>query len=470
MKNKKRFCSQTTELDVFEDLCEAVETTASYHNSKAFARSFAEALAFALLDVVVCDATDLYAFARRAALRTLAVVVNPKKKNGCPDGARRVAAILASDDYAARDGEPRELSSLSHGGASASAPPSSLRAFWRAASADGDEPSMLFGSETLAYACAFAEEGTLDLEDVVRCLKGAKASFGALVKNMRSGQTDHHGLKQRAKFKRLLDGVVDDYVAGLGDAAPCKRVPAREIVVAGAGNVLRASVLFWRRGIGFEFAFEDAPEEAQRVDVAYATCLRSVSEKKELLDASDSYGLTSRGGSVVALGVRERPRGFGRSDAVDVRDDAFIAFAFDANRFAQATAWLAQPAAEYPGAFGAAGRARFLEARRAASPLKTSRGVACVVAGPPKPLAPIRTARLPNGGGGSQRTCQTDLTSPRTAETFLGANKTAESPELPFLTAKTEASPSPAGRFDAGNIESRDAREPSRTSSRRHTL
>ena len=114
----------------------------------------------------------------------------------------------------------------------------------------------------------------------MRCLNGAKASFGALVKNMRSGQTEHHGLKQRAKFKRLLDGVVDDYVAGLGDAAPCKRVPAREIVVAGAGNVLRASVLFWRRGIGFEFAFEDAPEEAQRVDVAYATCLRSVSEKK----------------------------------------------------------------------------------------------------------------------------------------------------------------------------------------------
>ena len=122
-----------------------------------------------------------------------------------------------------------------------------------------------------------------------------------------------------------------------------------------------------------------------------------------LTDAADAdvYGLTSRGGSVVTLGVRERPRGFGRGDAVDVRDDAFIAFAFDANRFAQATASLARPAAEYPGAFGAAGRARFLEARRAASPLKTSRGVACVVAGPPKPLAPIRTARLPNGGGGS---------------------------------------------------------------------
>ena len=454
-------CSQTKELDVFEDLCEAVETTASYHNSKAFARRFAEALACELLDVVVCDATDLYAFARRAALRTLAVVVNPKKRNGCPDGARRVAAILASDDYAARDGVAD--GSLSFGGASsASAPPSSLRAFWRAASADGDEPSMLFGSETLAYACAFAEEGTLHLEDALRCLKGAKASFGALVKNMRSGETDTHGAKQRAEFKRLLDCVVDDYVAGLGDAAPCKRVPAREIVVAGAGNVRGASVLFWRRGIGFEFAFEDAPEEAQRVDVAYATCLRSVSEKKDA-DAADAdvYGLTSRGGSVVTLGVRERPRGFGRGDAVDVRDDAFIAFAFDANRFAQATASLARPAAEYPGAFGAAGRARFLEARRAASPLKTSRGVACVVAGPPKPLAPIRTARLPNGGGGSQRTCQTDLTSPRTAETFLGANKTAESPELPFLTARTEASPSPAGRFDAGNTESRDAREPS---------
>ena len=165
--------------------------------------------------------------------------------------------------------------------------------------------------------------------------------------------------------------------------------------------------LFWRRGISFEFAFPDAPEEAQRIDVAYATCLRSVSDTEAT--ATETHGFATRSGSVIALGVRERPRGFGRSDAVDVEDDAFVAFAFDASRFAQAKASLSRAAAEYPDAFGAAGHARFLEARRAASPLKTSRGVACIVAGPPKPLAPIRTARAPNGGGGgSQRTCQTD--------------------------------------------------------------
>ena len=197
------------------------------------------------------------------------------------------------------------------------------------------------------------------------------------------------------------------------------------------------------KGISFEFAFPDAPEEAQRIDVAYATCLRSVSDTEAT--ATETHGFATRSGNVVALGVRERPRGFGRSDAVDVEDDAFVAFAFDASRFAQAKASLSRVAAEYPGAFGAAGHARFLEARRAASPLKTSRGVACIVAGPPKPLAPIRTARAPNGGGGgSQRTCQTDLTSPRTAETFLGANPPAESPEPPFLTAKMNVSPSPS--------------------------
>ena len=452
---------QTKELDVFEDLCEATETVASYHNSKAFARRFAEALACELLDGIVCDATDLYAFARRAALRTLAVVVNPKNRAGCPDGAGRVAAVLASDDYAVADGFFPSAAADRATGGPAGAPPSSLRAFWRAAAADGDAPSILFGLETLAYACAFAKDGGARLaEDAARCLKGAKASFGALVEGLRSGEVDHHGA--RKAFRRSLDGVADDYVAGLGDAAPCKRVPARDVAVAGAGRVRGASVLFWRRGISFEFAFEDAPEEAQHVDVSYATCLRSVSVSNAREDAGASRdGRATR--RRVALGVRERPRGFGRGDAVDVEDDAFIAFAFDANRFAQAKASLSRPAAEYPGAFGAAGRARFLEAKRAASPLKTSRGAACVVAGPPKPPAPIRAAKPPNGGGGgSQRTCQTNLTSPRTAETFLGANPpAAESPELPFLTARTDASPSPAGRFDAGHPESRDAREPS---------
>ena len=400
----------------------------------------------------MCDATDLYAFVRRAALRTLAVVVNPKKRAGCPDGAARVAAVLASDDYAERQG-----GEIVAAAALNPKPPSSLAAFWDAAAADGDTQSMLLALETLAYACAFAENGQGILEDALRRLKGAKASFGAVVEGLRSGAMDHHGAREAFKLK--LDGVVDDYVAGLGDAAPCKRVPAREIVVAGAGNT-RGAALFWRRGISFEFAFPDAPEEAQRIDVAYATCLRSVSDT----EATDTgtHGFATRSGSVVALGVRERPRGFGRSDAVDVEDDAFVAFAFDASRFAQAKASLSRAAAEYPGAFGAAGHARFLEARRAASPLKTSRGVACVVAGPPKPLAPIRTARAPNGGGGgSQRTCQTDLTSPRTAETFLGANPPAESPEPPFLTANMNASPSPARRVDAGNPESRDTREPS---------
>ena len=455
-ENTKTRKQKTKELDVFEDLCEATETVASYHNSKAFARRFAEALVCELMDGIVCDATDSYAFARRAALRMLAVVVNPKKRAGCPDGAWHVAAILASDDYAVADGA---LTDRAPGG-TAVAVPSSLRAFWRAAAADGDAPSMLFGLETLAYACAFAKEGTRVLEDAPRCLKGAKASFGALVEGLRSGEVDHHSA--RVAFRRSLDGVVDDYVAGLGDAAPCKRVPAREIAVAGAGNVRGASVLFWRRGISFEFAFEDAPEKAQRIDLSYATCLRAVSDAHE--EAIERYG--SRAGRVLALGVRERPRGFGRGDAVDVENDAFIAFAFDANRFAQAEASLSRPAAEYPSAFGAAGRARFLEVKRAASPLKTSRGVACVVAGPPKPLAPIRTAKpLNGGGGGSQRTCQTDLTSPRTAETFLGANPPAESPELPFLTARTEASPSTAGRFDAAHPESRITREPSPSAS-----
>ena len=455
---------QTKELDVFEDLCEATETVASYHNSKAFARRFAEALACELLDGIVCDATDLYAFARRAALRTLAVVVNPKNRAGCPDGAGRVAAVLASDDYAVADGFFPSAAADRATGGPAGAPPSSLRAFWRAAAADGDAPSILFGLETLAYACAFAKDGGARLaEDAARFLKGAKASFGALVEGLRSGEVDHHGA--RKAFRRSLDGVADDYVAGLGDAAPCKRVPARDVAVAGAGRVRGASVLFWRRGISFEFAFEDAPEEAQHVDVSYATCLRSVSVSNAREDAGASRdGRATR--RRVALGVRERPRGFGRGDAVDVEDDAFIAFAFDANRFAQAKASLSRPAAEYPGAFGAAGRARFLEAKRAASPLKTSRGAACVVAGPPKPLAPIRTAKpLNGGGGGSQRTCQTDLTSPRTAETFLGANPPAESPELPFLTARTEASPSPAGRFDAAHPESRITREPSPSAS-----
>ena len=392
-----------------------------------------------ILDGVVCDATDLYAFVRRAALRTLAVVVNPKKRAGCPDGAARVAAVLASDDYAEREGG--ELVAAAALGGAAARPPSSLAAFWDAAAADGDTQSMLLALETLAYACAYAEDpGAGILEDALRRLKGAKASFGAVVEGLRSGAMDHHGAREA--FKRKLDGVVDDYVAGLGDAAPCKRVPAREIVVAGAGNA-RGAALFWRRGISFEFAFPDAPEEAQRIDVAYATCLRSVSDTEAT--ATETHGFATRSGNVVALGVRERPRGFGRSDAVDVEDDAFVAFAFDASRFAQAKASLSRVAAEYPGAFGAAGHARFLEARRAASPLKTSRGVACIVAGPPKPLAPIRTARAPNGGGGgSQRTCQTDLTSPRTAETFLGANPPAESPEPPFLTAKMNVSPSPS--------------------------
>ena len=387
-----------------------------------------------ILDGVVCDATDLYAFVRRAALRTLAVVVNPKKRAGCPDGAARVAAVLASDDYAEREGG--ELVAAAALGGAAARPPSSLAAFWDAAAADGDTQSMLLALETLAYACAYAEDpGAGILEDALQRLKGAKASFGAVVEGLRSGAMDHHGAREA--FKRKLDGVVDDYVAGLGDAAPCKRVPAREIVVAGAGNA-RGAALFWRRGISFEFAFPDAPEEAQRIDVAYATCLRSVSDTEAT--ATETHGFATRSGNVVALGVRERPRGFGRSDAVDVEDDAFVAFAFDASRFAQAKASLSRVAAEYPGAFGAAGHARFLEARRAASPLKTSRGVACIVAGPPKPLAPIRTARAPNGGGGgSQRTCQTDLTSPRTAETFLGANPPAESPEPPFLTAKMNA-------------------------------
>ena len=391
-----------------------------------------------ILDGVVCDATDLYAFVRRAALRTLAVVVNPKKRAGCPDGAARVAAVLASDDYAEREGG--ELVAAAALGGAAARPPSSLAAFWDAAAADGDTQSMLLALETLAYACAFAEDGPGILEDALRRLKGAKASFGAVVEGLRSGAMDHHGAREA--FKRKLDGVVDDYVAGLGDAAPCKRVPAREIVVAGAGNA-RGAALFWRRGISFEFAFPDAPEEAQRIDVAYATCLRSVSDTEAT--ATETHGFATRSGNVVALGVRERPRGFGRSDAVDVEDDAFVAFAFDASRFAQAKASLSRVAAEYPGAFGAAGHARFLEARRAASPLKTSRGVACIVAGPPKPLAPIRTARAPNGGGGgSQRTCQTDLTSPRTAETFLGANPPAASPKPPFLTAKMNVSPSPS--------------------------
>ena len=363
----------------------------------------------------------------------------PRSAPGAPT-ARRVAAVLASDDYAEREGG--ELVAAAALGGAAARPPSSLAAFWDAAAADGDTQSMLLALETLAYACAFAEDGPGILEDALRRLKGAKASFGAVVEGLRSGAMDHHGAREA--FKRKLDGVVDDYVAGLGDAAPCKRVPAREIVVAGAGNA-RGAALFWRRGISFEFAFPDAPEEAQRIDVAYATCLRSVSDTEAT--ATETHGFATRSGSVIALGVRERPRGFGRSDAVDVEDDAFVAFAFDASRFAQAKASLSRAAAEYPDAFGAAGHARFLEARRAASPLKTSRGVACIVAGPPKPLAPIRTARAPNGGGGgSQRTCQTDLTSPRTAETFLGANPPAESPEPPFLTAKMNVSPSPARR------------------------
>ena len=185
-----------------------------------------------ILDGVVCDATDLYAFVRRAALRTLAVVVNPKKRAGCPDGAARVAAVLASDDYAERQG-----GEIVAAAALNPKPPSSLAAFWDAAAADGDTQSMLLALETLAYACAFAEDGQGILEDALRRLKGAKASFGAVVEGLRSGAMDHHGAREAFKLK--LDGVVDDYVAGLGDAAPCKRVPAREIVVAGAGKQSR---------------------------------------------------------------------------------------------------------------------------------------------------------------------------------------------------------------------------------------
>ena len=361
---------------------------------------------------------------RRAALRTLAVVVNPKKRAGCPAcGARRRPPGPTTT--------PARRRARGGGGARRRRRrPSSLAAFWDAAAADGDTQSMLLALETLAYACAFAEDGPGILEDALRRLKGAKASFGAVVEGLRSGAMDHHGAREA--FKRKLDGVVDDYVAGLGDAAPCKRVPAREIVVAGARNA-RGAALFWRRGISFEFAFPDAPEEAQRIDVAYATPVRCRTPKRLLLCTASRH--------VPGAHRSRRPRAPARVRAERARWTSRTrgsSPAFDASRSRRRRLRCPGRRRSTPTRSARRGT-RASGGRSAASPLKTSRGVACIVAGPP-----VRTAGAPAAAAG-RRACQTGLTSPRTAETFLGANPPAESPEPPFLTAKMNVSPSPAG-------------------------
>ena len=175
------------------------------------------------MDGVVCDATDLYAFVRRAALRTLAVVVNPKKRARVPTCAKPVASppVLASDDYAEREGGKLVAARRS------AAPPRDRRPASRRSgtpprrTATRSRCSWRWRRSRTPGACRGSGAGIL--EDALRRLKGAKASFGAVVEGLRSGAMDHHGAREA--FKRKLDGVVDDYVAGLGDAAPSSACP-----------------------------------------------------------------------------------------------------------------------------------------------------------------------------------------------------------------------------------------------------
>ena len=407
--------SQMTELDIFTKINDAIRMLASHHNSTRWTKHLGALLVPELIDGVVCQSTDLYAFARREVLETLALVVNPRKRQGCPDSARVFAKLLASDDYApGRDVHVPEGT------------PSSLVAFWRAAESDGDAPAMRQAVEGLVYATALAEDGKphVKLEDVVKCLKNAKSSFGEISRDVRTNAIEFQSDSGKAKFEHRLEGVIDDYASGYGEAAPGKRVAALEINITDGSQtsgVSKSQVVFWRRGISFRYAFEDSPDEPIFVDLSYATCLRAVSATAET--------------GIVALGVREKPRGFGTSDTFDAEDDRWITFKFGPAQFAQAKAFLMKAAAEYPNAFGGERRHSFI-AHAPASP-KVSKGVMYDVAAPPKDLARVRI-------GGRDRTldmnpistCQTDLTSPRTMEA-LPANLPAPSPEPVFLTART---------------------------------
>ena len=413
---------QMTELDIFTELNVAVRSMAVHHNSKRWNKSLGDALVAELVDAATCSATDLYAFARREVLETLAVVVNPRKNAGCPESARSLAKLLASDNY--------EPGRNGHGTANEIVPqgtPSSLVAFWRAAESDGDAPAMRAAVESLVHATAAAGDVSLKLDDVAKCLQTAKSSFGALSRSARNNEIDFQSDSGRSNFEDSLDGVVYDYASGCGDAAPCKRVAAIEINVTSGlhtSGVSESHVIFWRRGISFRYAFEDFPLDPVFIDLSYASCLRVISTPEP---------------GVVALGVREEPRGFDASDTFDAEDDRLITFSFDSARFLQAKSFLAKAAAEYPSAFGG-GCSSFLA--RAASPLKSSTGVMCELAGPPKNLAPVRIGCDRAFETDPNLTCQTDLTSPRTMEA-LPANLPAPSPEPVFLTAKASVEKSP---------------------------